>query len=455
MQQSLFLSILIVLSLAVGSSAATKDVDLGRDVRAAKSVVLGNVERTLSYFGEDGEIYTEVSLQVEAKLKDGFGIADFLTFTTPGGEVGDVGVLYSSAPRFLTGEPVMVFLEEAGQGLRATAKYPMNREQIAELDMTPLDLLVEVGRVIGEDKRTRVGAWEREWQRSGEFLAKNNQATPEASAAPVCYKLLGPKWAAKSASYRLDASLPSGFAAVVSEAAASWANAGSAFKFSTDSASPNTVNYAPIATAGVLAQTRVSYQPSTNTIASFTLTFNTNYIWTTTGEAGKFDVQNVGTHELGHALGLDHPVDASCSEQTMWASASAGETKKRTLEAGDQEGQITIYGAAATATPVIPTTPALVPSFTYVYLYAIPRVNTAFKAAVLGKNFDAKTLQFVFKGPGCPAEGCVVDTPAIQPLISTQAVGPFTPPAMGDYSLYLRNGPAGALSAMSAKFSVR
>ena len=60
------------------------------------------------------------------------------------------------------------------------------------------------------------------------------------------------------------------------------------------------------------------------------------------GAKGKwFDVQNVATHENGHVFGLDHPGKAhpEDAKQTMFATASPQETKKRDLEAnGDIPG---------------------------------------------------------------------------------------------------------------------
>ena len=60
------------------------------------------------------------------------------------------------------------------------------------------------------------------------------------------------------------------------------------------------------------------------------------------GAKGKwFDVQNVATHENGHVFELDHPGKAhpEDAEQTMFATASPKETKKRDLEAnGDIPG---------------------------------------------------------------------------------------------------------------------
>lgn len=63
---------------------------------------------------------------------------------------------------------------------------------------------------------------------------------------------------------------------------------------------------------------------------------------TASGVAGKYDVQNIGTHEAGHAVGLDHVREAS---HTMYTYGSAGEVKKRSLECGDAAGAQKLYGA--------------------------------------------------------------------------------------------------------------
>ncbi len=87
------------------------------------------------------------------------------------------------------------------------------------------------------------------------------------------------------------------------------------------------------------------------------------------GEAGKYDIQNTLTHELGHVLGLDHPchdgeveprpvdhegnpipdcypewsLDDSITEATMYNFAFTGETKKRNLTDDDIAGLCAIY----------------------------------------------------------------------------------------------------------------
>lgn len=67
-----------------------------------------------------------------------------------------------------------------------------------------------------------------------------------------------------------------------------------------------------------------------------------DYPWSSSGEAGKMDFENVSTHELGHAMGLDHP-DDSCTEETMYRYTDYGETLRRSLNAGDIAGIDALY----------------------------------------------------------------------------------------------------------------
>lgn len=69
----------------------------------------------------------------------------------------------------------------------------------------------------------------------------------------------------------------------------------------------------------------------------------TDFDWSPTGEMGKMDFENIATHELGHSVGLDDLYTSGCSEETMYGYATEGETKKRTLEAGDIAGVADLY----------------------------------------------------------------------------------------------------------------
>ena len=61
------------------------------------------------------------------------------------------------------------------------------------------------------------------------------------------------------------------------------------------------------------------------------------------GEPTKIDFENIATHELGHSVGLNDLYNSVCAEQTMYGYAIEGETKKRTLEAGDITGIKKLY----------------------------------------------------------------------------------------------------------------
>jgi len=63
--------------------------------------------------------------------------------------------------------------------------------------------------------------------------------------------------------------------------------------------------------------------------------------WTLTN-TGKFDLQNIDTHEFGHFVGLDHV--RSNTEQTMYPFSTPDEVKKRSLECGDLAGVQKLYG---------------------------------------------------------------------------------------------------------------
>lgn len=59
---------------------------------------------------------------------------------------------------------------------------------------------------------------------------------------------------------------------------------------------------------------------------------------------GVMDLLNIAAHETGHALGLSHPADFFCTEETMFGSIALNETKKRSLNAGDIAGVNKLYG---------------------------------------------------------------------------------------------------------------
>jgi hypothetical protein len=109
----------------------------------------------------------------------------------------------------------------------------------------------------------------------------------------------------------------------------------------------NGAEFGAIADPGVIAVTyawgRFGGPTRSREIVEWDMVFdNQDFAWATNGLSSAMDFRNISTHELGHAMGLGHP-PTTCTEETMYAYATEGETKKRDLNAGDVTGINSLY----------------------------------------------------------------------------------------------------------------
>ncbi len=103
--------------------------------------------------------------------------------------------------------------------------------------------------------------------------------------------------------------------------------------------------------SGIIAQTTVWYNRYTLHIVEFGIVFSTGYKWgiDADGEGSvyiltnAFDVQDIATHEAGHALMLDDLYMSEASRLTMYGYGDFGETYAISLGAGDISGIKRIY----------------------------------------------------------------------------------------------------------------
>jgi len=112
----------------------------------------------------------------------------------------------------------------------------------------------------------------------------------------------------------------------------------------------NTVSWVKFVPPRYIAFVVIWYDSETMIIWEFDIVFNTFKEWgiDPDGEGpiviDAFDIQNIATHEFGHPAGLDDLYDEIYSELTMYGYSKQGETKKCSLEIGDETGAQVLYG---------------------------------------------------------------------------------------------------------------
>ncbi len=107
----------------------------------------------------------------------------------------------------------------------------------------------------------------------------------------------------------------------------------------------NAIAFGNYPQSGVIAVTSVWYTRVQKKILEFDMLFDTDFSWgDASSDPTKMDLQNIATHELGHAVGLNDVYSSSCSEVTMYGYSNYGEINKRDLELADITGLQAIYG---------------------------------------------------------------------------------------------------------------
>jgi hypothetical protein len=200
-----------------------------------------------------------------------------------------------------------------------------------------------------------------------EFARPEKPGNPKPPKASSCYAFLasGAKWkvlenyvfdkAVINASDRL-AQIDSAIAAREMAAEKDILGAGSVGDvYPGELGAPNSLNevmFDYLDEPGVIAMTIVwgvfGGPPAGRHLVEWDMVFDTGWSWwyeedvPTDHVGATFDFLNIATHEIGHAVGMDHPSDA-CTEETMYAYANFWDTNKRDLNTGDITGIRKLY----------------------------------------------------------------------------------------------------------------
>jgi len=185
--------------------------------------------------------------------------------------------------------------------------------------------------------------------------------------SPTCYKLMGIKWSTLQVEYVINPKNTQGLSesficSAVTTSAETWDAATSKELFKDYVGRDkcpinpeatygvqdykNAITFGNYPTANVIAVTSVWYTRPGKQIVEFDVMFDTDFKWgDATSNPTVMDLQNIATHELGHAVGLDDIYSKSCTAVTMYGYSSNGEIQKRTLEQPDITGLRMVYGA--------------------------------------------------------------------------------------------------------------
>lgn len=116
----IFHSILLIVFLQFNSHPQTIQSEIKNLSEGADIILTGKVITQNSAWDKEGSrIFTNVVIQAEEYIKGDF-TEKTIVLTTPGGEVGEIGELYSHVPRFSTNEDVLLFLKKDKKNVNFT-----------------------------------------------------------------------------------------------------------------------------------------------------------------------------------------------------------------------------------------------------------------------------------------------------------------------------------------------
>ena len=302
----------LALALAFGATPALA-------IQAAGSppdLVVGTVTSVHAHVvPETGVIVTDVQV-VDALSSGGTGVT---SFSMQGGEVGGKGMWTEQFTNLHVGDSVVAGVRENNEGATHAVQAPTTGVGVSDSTVPGLQSAV--------------------------------------SAVAAGYIWDGIRWADGSlpvSFYVNPTGLPTGATTSIAAAAQTWENdpgsymdytyAGTTSLTSGVSDGVNVIGSGTLSDASTIAQCTYWYYTSSQQLAEFDITYNTGHCsFATNGSSSAYDIQGIGTHELGHTLHLLDLYDTENANEVMYGYGYAGETSQRALAWGDIAGIHAIY----------------------------------------------------------------------------------------------------------------
>jgi len=342
-----FRTVLVMTAVAVTWATAANAISLRRClndlVNDAAQVALGTVT-DISYEVVDGRAWTNVTLEREARLELG-GECGPITFSVPGGPIGNLIEWVSDTPSFRVGERAIVMLKPGASGRLGVVSGIQGKidvlesESVAGSSKTLSELLSEIQAIRQGTAAEPIPAPQPMSQSRSAIIALGEPVAGVDCCAYMTSSNGKPiRWssACPNIHYRIyDNSGISGASAAIQAATASWNSVACSCAVLTCDGSAaacgdNIVCWAALSDNNIIGLTTIWYTPIGNTyyISKFQMQFNTYFSWVTNCSSSGMDVQTIALHEFGHVLAMDDLYDSSCSSHIMYGYAYQGLCKR-------------------------------------------------------------------------------------------------------------------------------
>ncbi len=154
--------LLFIFGLQLTSSAKDEPDKIKKLSKGADVILTGKVSHKKSNWNKDKtRIYTNTTVEVDEYLK-GKNNRKSVEITTPGGEVGDIGEVYTHMPKFEVNEEVLVFLKKdqndetyqvfsGEEGKLKVHKDTITKEKVTNTDIRFKDLKSQIKSYLREE----------------------------------------------------------------------------------------------------------------------------------------------------------------------------------------------------------------------------------------------------------------------------------------------------------------